>query len=417
MMMANVKISIIIPVYNCEQYLEQCLKSVLSQTLRELEVLCVDDGSTDGSVKVIKEFMFSDKRIILLQQENQGPGPARNLGLKKAQGDYIAFLDGDDYYQDQDALMSMYHACETKKAMACMSLKWCANGKLMDTEPFLQGTDGKEVFEYLDYQMDYAFTCYLFSRKLIMENKLEFPSYQRFEDPPFLVKALYHAKRIAKADTCLYYYRMPVARERFSERKTMDLLQGLMENLCFAKKNKLDILFKNTMRRLEYEYADIIYHHISPDSLKILRLLIRINDMVEEQMETEDYVIRPLRLILFNKKSYEECLIKQIKETRTIAVYGAGRFGHEFLDFLEKNHLLEKVEHIVVSEYGKNESEIQGISVVSLKDFQRDHGTASIFVTVGEAYQREIKDLLEENGYRDYYIVREEFLHMLGENL
>lgn len=416
MMMADVKISIIIPVYNCEQYLEQCLKSVLSQTLRELEVLCVDDGSTDGSVKVIKELMFSDKRIILLQQENQGPGPARNLGLKKAQGDYIAFLDGDDYYQDQDALMSMYHACKTKKAMACMSLKWCANGKLMDTEPFLQGTDRNEVYEYLDYQMDYAFTCYLFSRKLIVENKLEFPSYQRFEDPPFLVKALYHAKRIAKADTCLYYYRMPVASERFSERKTMDLLQGLMENLCFAQKNKLDILFKNTMFRLEYEYADIIYHHISPDSLEILEMLVHINHIVERQMEVWGYVIRPLRLILFNRKSYEDFLLQKINKTKRLAIYGAGKLGHTFLAFLENKNLLKKVEHIVVSEYGSNELEIQGIPVVSLKDFPMGQGTF-IFVTVGEAYQREIKDLLVENGYRDYYLVREEFLHMLGENL
>ena len=87
-----VKISVIIPIYNCEQYIEQCVRSVLRQTLKDLEVICVDDGSTDQSVQVLRELMRTDERIILCQQKNQGPGIARNTGMKRAEGKYIAFL-------------------------------------------------------------------------------------------------------------------------------------------------------------------------------------------------------------------------------------------------------------------------------------------------------------------------------------
>ena len=88
-----VKVSVIIPIYNGERYLEQCIRSVLCQTLKELEILCVDDGSTDHSSKIIKRLQDEDRRIRLFQQENQGAGMARNLAMKSAQGKYLAFLD------------------------------------------------------------------------------------------------------------------------------------------------------------------------------------------------------------------------------------------------------------------------------------------------------------------------------------
>lgn len=98
------KVSVIIPVYNVEQYLRECLDSVVNQTLREIEIICIDDGSTDSSLDILKEYAAEDKRIILLKQKNLGAYPARNKGLGVAQGKYIGFMDADDtisenYYQ------------------------------------------------------------------------------------------------------------------------------------------------------------------------------------------------------------------------------------------------------------------------------------------------------------------------------
>ena len=90
-------ISVIIPVYNVEQYLKRCLDSILSNTYKNLEVICVDDGSTDNSLKILEFFAQKDPRVRILQQNRKGPSAARNKGLDMAKGKYISFVDSDDF--------------------------------------------------------------------------------------------------------------------------------------------------------------------------------------------------------------------------------------------------------------------------------------------------------------------------------
>lgn len=112
-MLENVKISVVIPVYNVEKYLRDCLNSVVNQTLKEIEVICVDDGSTDGSAKILLEYTNIDKRITVIKQENLGLSMARNIGVKEAIGKYIYFLDSDDMIRC-DALEILYKLSEEK---------------------------------------------------------------------------------------------------------------------------------------------------------------------------------------------------------------------------------------------------------------------------------------------------------------
>src|SRR5690625_188058 len=91
------KISIIVPVYNAEKYIERCLKSILNQRYTNLEIIIVDDGSTDNSSKICIDYEKQYKNIIYVKKENEGPGPARNLGIRLASGDYIGFVDSDDF--------------------------------------------------------------------------------------------------------------------------------------------------------------------------------------------------------------------------------------------------------------------------------------------------------------------------------
>lgn len=97
---AGSKVSVIIPVYNAQEYLSECLDSVLGQTFRELEVICIDDGSLDGSLEILKEYAGKDERISVYSQKNMGLAETRNRGLKKAQGEYVEFLDSDDWLKD-----------------------------------------------------------------------------------------------------------------------------------------------------------------------------------------------------------------------------------------------------------------------------------------------------------------------------
>lgn len=92
-----VKVSVIIPVYNVEPYLKQCMDSVVGQTLKDIEIICVDDGSTDNSLDILREYAAEDSRIQIIEQKNAGAGAARNNGMRYATGKYLSFLDSDDF--------------------------------------------------------------------------------------------------------------------------------------------------------------------------------------------------------------------------------------------------------------------------------------------------------------------------------
>ena len=97
--MNSPKVSVIVPVHNAEKYLEQCLSSILGQTLEDIEVICVNDNSTDGSAEVLERFAVDDGRLRVLQSPGLGAGGARNIGLASAQGEYLSFLDSDDFFE------------------------------------------------------------------------------------------------------------------------------------------------------------------------------------------------------------------------------------------------------------------------------------------------------------------------------
>ena len=102
------KVSVIMPVYNVEKYLPQCLESILSQSLNDIEIICVNDGSTDDSLKVLQEFKASDNRIVIIDKANEGSGVARNTALAIAKGEYVYFVDSDDWLDNAGVLEKLY---------------------------------------------------------------------------------------------------------------------------------------------------------------------------------------------------------------------------------------------------------------------------------------------------------------------
>ena len=94
-------VSIILPIYNAEKYLERCLESIITQTYANIEIILINDGSTDNSINIIKEYAIKDSRIIIIDKENEGVSVARNIGILKARGKYICFVDADDYIREK----------------------------------------------------------------------------------------------------------------------------------------------------------------------------------------------------------------------------------------------------------------------------------------------------------------------------
>lgn len=253
------KISVIVPVYNAGLYLAECLDSILSQTLSETEVIVINDGSSDNSGDIISEYAKSDSRIIVINKENEGAGKARNDGLDRASGEFIAFMDADDYYPSGNVLEILYR-CATENNVPV------AGGRKSTL-----GSDGKTIIEaasfeehgipfhsagmmnYSDFQYDYGYTAYIYRRGLINENGFRFPDYRRFQDPPFFVRAMSAASVFCMADIESYCYRMVEEERKTSLNSTLGFFRGVSDNLVFSRENNLAKLHYLSAMRLDAE--------------------------------------------------------------------------------------------------------------------------------------------------------------------
>lgn len=212
------KVSVIIPIFNAGQYLRQCLESVASQTARDIEIICVDDGSSDDSVEVLKSYALQDERIRVFTQKNQGVSAARNAGLDLASGEYVAFLDADDFFEPT-MIEEMYTSCTAHDADIgiCkirylyidkgtqIEASWSLRMDLLpDTLPFNRA----DMTANLLLSMTPSVWNKLFKRSFIAEHGLRFsPELQRAEDVAFTYLALINAQRVTAVDKALVNYR------------------------------------------------------------------------------------------------------------------------------------------------------------------------------------------------------------------
>lgn len=210
--LTTVKTSIIIPVYNVAKYLSQCLDSVVKQTLKEIEIICIDDGSTDGSLEILEQYAQKDTRIKILTQTNSGQGSARNKGLKQAKGKYIQFLDSDDFFEP-NCCQRMYEIMEEKKSdVGCFSChvlyETQQKRKDEDAEYFKIKHSGLNlVTPKLALSLDVNCWNKIFRKSFLDENKLYFPEQLHFEDVAFFWYWLSKAKTIYGLNEKLMFYR------------------------------------------------------------------------------------------------------------------------------------------------------------------------------------------------------------------
>lgn len=219
--MKEICVSVIVPVYNTEKYLEQCLNSILGQTLQEIEVICIDDGSSDGSVNIIEKMRAEDARLQLLTQKNAGGGAARNLGIRHAKGKYLMFLDSDDFFHPQ-LLEKMVQRCEETEAQICICKARCYHEDLeFDTaEPAAMREElmpEKEVFCWKDMP-DTIFNAFhnwpwnkIFLRTFVTGKNLNFQEIRRTNDLFFTCRALMEAEKITALREELIWYRVGIS--------------------------------------------------------------------------------------------------------------------------------------------------------------------------------------------------------------
>lgn len=210
-------ISVIIPVYNAEKYLSACLESVMAQTYKNLEILLVNDGSTDNSVAVCEEFAVKDQRIKLIHKENGGVSSARNCGLQNANGEYVTFIDSDDYV-DKDYVQALYDALQTDNAdMSFCNFVYA--GKTLESsgeklpDAICIDKNSPETVRFLSrffrvgsYIMG---SCWrILYKKQLIETDTFNPRLRIGEDLLFMINALLKAEKVTFVKQDLYFYRV-----------------------------------------------------------------------------------------------------------------------------------------------------------------------------------------------------------------
>ena len=216
--MSNIKVSIIIPVFNTEKYLHICLDSLINQTLKEIEIICIDDGSTDHSLDILKDYAKKDARIKIISKENGGQAIARNIGIDNASGEYIGFVDSDDYV-DLEMFEKLYDHAKFNDLdidMCKVSLFEDGTTDFKDNVWYyaLNVFNGfkKEVFTHIDtkdFTCEISVTPYnkIYKNSFIKENNIKFAEGLIFEDEVFFFDAYLHAKKVSFFKENLYYYR------------------------------------------------------------------------------------------------------------------------------------------------------------------------------------------------------------------
>lgn len=211
--MEKIKVSVIVPVYNSEQYVGETIKSLMRQTLKEIQIILVNDGSTDNSLKICQEYAKKDERIIVIDKENGGSSEARNTGLKAATGKYIMFIDADDLYEDYSC-KHMYDTIEKNKADYVIG-----NYRMMDEDGTKWENTAFDVEKYQDFEIDIndhekSFWVMnstvwnkIYNRKFLEENDITFKVPAPAEDFYFTAICYIKAKHAVYTPDVVYLYR------------------------------------------------------------------------------------------------------------------------------------------------------------------------------------------------------------------
>lgn len=218
------KISIIIPCYNVEKYVEECLDSILNQSFKNVEIICVDDGSTDGTLKILKTYEKKHKNVKVLTQKNKSAGAARNNGLKVATGEFVLFMDSDDFLQPS-ALQILIELTKkesadiyffnflmfddiTKEIKPQIQFKGYGNSIIVENEKV---TYCKATFQNKKEFLTWSYVApwnKLYNRKFVVDNKLKFDEIFSTNDRTFFFSSLVKSKEVVFLDACLINYRI-----------------------------------------------------------------------------------------------------------------------------------------------------------------------------------------------------------------
>ncbi len=299
--MQNPKVSVIVPIYNVEKYIDKCLSTLKNQSFRDFEVLLINDETPDNSMQIAEKYASDDSRFLIFSKKNGGLSDTRNFGIEHSRGEFIVFVDSDDYLHE-DYLKTMYEDCINNNAdMAYCRFKHAVDKtkiKIFSINPKKSVIERDKALDMLirDNRMhSYAWNK-MYRRTLFTDNNIRYPIIY-FEDVATSARVLFHANKIAVTDKNLYYYvrRSGSIMSTMNSKKIEHLLLSILITRNYIQLHGEYDKYKKAVRAVALKMRliniySIIRQHIICGNFKGMKTNLRTNKKLYKYIISDDYV-------------------------------------------------------------------------------------------------------------------------------
>lgn len=401
------KVSVIIPVYNVEEYLAECLDSVINQTEKDIEIICVEDCSTDSSLEILQEYAKKDERIIVIQnKQNSGLSVTRNNGLAVAKGKFILFVDSDDFIEPTLLETTLKHANNVD--MVCFNYKeynpqnignflhnYLIEDGLYSNEDYFIKSAERNSFIVVAWSK-------LYRREFLVENNLCFEPRMIYEDNLFYLQCVLKAKSVYSINEQLYVYRIrqdSIMTKKLQPKNVNDQFKLLCEATRVYIENDGSEKFVEAIEKfingLGRSYIRCVRAYL--DSNKIVGDLLGLSEL---NYLKQQKVFTQLLLGAGCRVSFTEEQLEKIKNSKNVIVYGAGDVAREVISYLDLQDVA--ITGVAVSDASKNRNSLMGNYIRPLSAYENIKDDCLVIIAVISKYAGEIKVNLENQGFMNY---------------
>lgn len=401
------KVSVIIPVFNVEDYLAECLDSVINQTFQDIEIICIDDASTDASRSILNEYSNKDPRITIYQNKmNLGQAATRNIGIEKAIGDYILFVDADDYIDE--GLLSV--ATENMEYVNIVCFDYIKKDEIwngFDSHNFCRESGIHVAHRFFidtvnENSIIYSPWSKLYRRDFLTRENIRFIDGLLYEDIVFHFHCMMKAQKICCITNKLYIYRVrnnSTMTKRLDRKNIMDYFYII----CYLSQYYLSHSFDTELEKAIEKYI----HNVYRDFQNAYRKYGAVNDGYELKNHITDRNYAKLYGILSGYEDYTgevqehiACKIRRIKQAGYIIIYGAGDIARETIITLDKYDVA--IIGVAVSDGVENKKSLLGNAVRAISDFVDKKEDSLVVIATTARFYADIEKKLLELGFQNY---------------
>lgn len=397
-------VSIIVPAYNMERWIDSCIESIAFQTLKRIEIIVVDDGSQDNTLNIVKQYAKRDSRLKYIKSNHSYAGAARNQGLKIARGEYVSFVDADDMYIDSEVLEYLLTSAKKNDVMICGGgLKnFDIDGNPCDTQNFIFAEERVCDFDLEPIYL--GFTRFVYKRKFLIDNNIFFPELRHDEDGVFMCRAASVAKYYLILPRVVYYRRQ--IQKPYLLYGDEEALIGNIEVIKTLNKTKAHrkLYWENI-----YDISDVLPFVLHRFYLGINKeLIIKIfRDLkgvlwdsesreflnMDGEKGGEEWLFNRYYLLEQSYKLYRELIAKANK----VYVYGTGTIG-KYAQILIEEIFKKDIDCFVVS--NKREDAVRrDVKVIGVKSLN-NISDALVIVAMHKRWHRDIKKMLCKYNFK-----------------